>query len=218
MRATLLRRVFSIALVGMLYGTAAGAQSEPIHSHLTYVALAFNETPGGQGLLQTAVAEGEVVRQHVELAAQDPTALDGIKRHVTHVLHAIDPTLVPSGPGTGYGLKQAAAGVVLHMQLAAAAESASSNVVTHATHVIACAENAAARADAIVELAREIQATNSFIRAAELLEQLDAQSSALVSGVDSDGDGRIGWSAGEGGLRQATQHMTLMMRGEGLAN
>jgi len=218
MRPTTLRRAFGIALLGVLLSDHASAQLGPVHSHMSYVALAFNETPGGRGLLPTAVAEAQVVRQHVELATQDPTALDGIKRHVGHVLHAIDPTLVPSGPGNGYGLRRAASGVVLHVQLAATSDGASDNVLTHTTHIMACADNAVLRTDAILAIARQIQASNSASEVAALLERLDRESETLVSGLDTDGDGLIGWRAGEGGLRQATQHMTLMMRGEGLTN
>lgn len=218
MLVTTLRCTSCIAVLSLLPGADLSGQNESVHAHLGYVATAFNETPGGRGLLPTAVAEAEVVRQHVQLAGEDSTAIEGIKRHVGHVLHAIDPSLVRSGPGNGYGLRQAAAGVLLHIQLAAEAEEVSDNVTTHATHVTSCVSDAISRTDAILELSREIQETNSAARVIELLAQLDAQSSALVSGVDVDGDGRIGWQAGEGGLRQATQHMTLMMRGEGLAN
>jgi hypothetical protein len=100
--------------------------------------------------------------------------------------------------------------------MAATAEGASDNVRTHAAHVAASAGNTVQRADAIVALAQQIQATSSATEAMSLLQQLTAETSALVPGLDANGDGRVGWEAGEGGLQQATQHMTLMKRGEGL--
>ena len=206
-----------LALAGTLLSTPdLNAQANSVHSHIGYVADAFDGTPNGQGLLPTAVAEAEIAAEHAGFAAGDATYLDGIKRHAGHVLHAIDPTLAPGGPGLGYGVRQAAATVVLHIELAAADEGASDNVKTHAAHILATMDNVGQRADAIVALAQEIEAATSLATAAALLEQLTAPCAALLSGRDADRDGRVGWQPGEGGLRQATQHMTLMRRGEGL--
>ena len=193
-----------------------GAQANPVHSHILYVAAAFDGTPSGQGLLPTAVAEGDIAAQHAGFAAGDATYLDGIRRHAGHVLHSIDPTLAPGGPGLGYGVRQAATNIVLHIEQAAADEAASDNVRTHAGHILATMGNVVQRADTIVALAQEIEAATSLATAAALLEQLTAQCDALLSGRDADRDGHVGWQAGEGGLRQATQHLTLMQRGEGL--
>ncbi len=52
--------------------------------------------------------------------------------------------------------------------------------------------------------------------AAELLEEMTALTAATVEGVDADGDGRIGWQEGEGGLAQATTHLGLLRRAVGL--
>jgi hypothetical protein len=49
-----------------------------------------------------------------------------------------------------------------------------------------------------------------------VLARLTEEGMGLVRGRDIDGDGLVGWQAGEGGLRQAHQHLTLMKRGEGL--
>lgn len=206
-----------IAIAGtLLSAPALSAQANPVHGHIAYVADAFEATPSGQGLLPTAVAEAEIAAEHAGFAADDTTYLEGIQRHVGHVLHAIDPTLVPGGPGLGYGVRQAAANVILHIAMTSTDEGASDNVKTHASHILATMGNVVQRADAIVALAQEIQAATSVATAAALLQQLTAQCDALLVGRDADGDGRVGWQAGEGGLRQAAQHMTLMKRGEGL--
>jgi hypothetical protein len=67
-------------------------------------------------------------------------------------------------------------------------------------------------------LAQQLLTTNSINDATALLQRLSAESQAVLFGRDMDGDGRVGWEAGEGGLRQSSQHMTLMKRGEGLTN
>ena len=73
----------------------ASAQGSPIHGYIGEVADAFYGTPTGQGLLPTAVAEAEIAAVHAAFALIDPTNLDGIKLHVGHVLHAIEPGLAP---------------------------------------------------------------------------------------------------------------------------
>jgi len=38
----------------------------------------------------------------------------------------------------------------------------------------------------------------------------------LLSGVDANGDGKISWKKGEGGLMEAKKHMGFMAKGEGM--
>jgi hypothetical protein len=132
------------------------------------------------------------------------------------VIHALDPTIVTSGPGQGYGLKKAATGVAAHIELAAKAPGASPNVVMHSTHVATAARSAATRADQIIELARQVQAATAAEAAAKLMNQIASLCDQLTAGADVNGDGRIGWADGEGGLQQAQEHVTLMLAGEKL--
>jgi hypothetical protein len=211
------RHVALLALAGtMLCAPTASAQEDPIHSHVFQVSDFYEGTPNGLGLLPTAVAEAEIALQYTGFGADDPMYLDAIKRQIGSMLHAVDPTFVMGGPGLGYGVRQAAADVILHIETASADEAASDNVKAHARHILATMGNVVQRADAIVALAQEVEGTTSVATAAALREQLNALCDALLAGRDTDRDGRIGWQAGEGGLRQATQHMTLMKRGEGL--
>jgi hypothetical protein len=205
-----------LAFACVLSASSLPAQENPVHTHIGHVADGFESAPVGQGLLTTAVAEAETAVEHATLAATDPFDLDGIKRHVAHVLHTIDPALSPGGPGLGYGVRRAALSAAEHIELAAAAEGASVNVKTHAVHIAAALGNVAHRADAIIALTKQLEAATSAEEAASPLAELGALCGALVQGRDGDGDGRVGWQAGEGGLRQATQHMTLMKLGEGL--
>lgn len=212
-----LLRVPALALIGLICGTAVAAQN-PVHNHIGHAATGFNGTPEGQGLLSTAIAEAAVAARHAGLAARDPSDLDGAKRHMGHVIHALDPSVVESGPGLGYGVKQGAEGAARHVELAAGTDGASQNVTTHSNHVITAARNAAANVDAAIALAQRIQASNDYVLAEPLIEQLAALTEAIASGTDANDDGRVGWQAPEGGLAQSDQHLTLLQRGEGLIN
>ena len=213
--STIARAGLGVALVAMLAAPALYAQN-PAHAHMGHVADGFRGTPDGQGLLPTAVAEAEVAAQHAGFAARDPSNLDGMKRHMGHVLHALDPSQVEGGPGLGYGVKAAAEGVVRHIELAAGSDGASDAVKTHSNHVATAARHAAAMADEAITVAKEIQAATDAGAAAEMLERLVALTDAIANGMDADGNGRVGWQEGEGGLAQATQHMNLMKRAEGM--
>jgi hypothetical protein len=187
----------------------------PAQVHIGHVMDGFRGTPDGQGLLPTALAEARIAVQHAALAARSPDDLDSMKRHAGHVLHAVDPSIETNGPGLGYGVKRAAAGVAQHIGLAASADGASANVKTHATHVSGAANGVVARADEIVELAQRIQAETSTANAASLVAGLVTLTEQLITGEDANGDGQTGWQREEGGLEQVQQHMELMQRGEG---
>lgn len=211
------------ALLAILLTTAtiaapleARQDTSPAHAHIGHVGDAFRGTPEAQGLLPTAVAEAEIAHQHATLAARDPSSLESMQRHAGHVLHALDPSTVENGPGHGYGVIDAATRAAHHIELAAGSAGASDGVKTHANHVATAAKAAVANAEEAVDVAEDIQDAESAEEAAELLERLAALTDAIVNGVDADGDGRVGWQDGEGGLAQATQHLGLLKRGEGL--
>ncbi len=204
----------ALAVAG--FATDAAAQDSPAHAHMGHVADGFRGTPDGQGLLPTAIAEAEVAARHAELAAGDPTNLDAMKLHAGHVQNAIDPEVVENGPGHGYGVKPAASGAARHISMAADSEGATDNIRAHSNHVATSATNTVARADRILELAARIQEAESAEDAAPLVEEMAEVAGQLIPGLDANGDGRVGWQEGEGGLEQANAHMGFMKRGEGM--
>ena len=183
--------------------------------HIGHVINAFGDTPKMMGLLPTAEAEATTAAQHAALASKQPTDLDAMKMHAGHIINAVDPSVVAQGPGLGYGVKKAAQGIVTHIELAAKAPGASQNVITHSNHIATSARNTVTRCDAIVATAQKVQAATSAADAAKLINQLVSMTNQLTTGVDANGDGRITWEAGEGGLQQANEHAKLMLSAEG---
>jgi hypothetical protein len=186
----------------------------PVGTHVGHVMNAFADTPKGIGLLPAAMEEARIASVHAGLAARDPENLAAMKLHAGHVINAIDPSVVASGPGLGYGVKRAALGVATHIDLAAKVPGASANVVTHANHVGTSARNTVQRADAIVALAQRIQAATSASDAAALVSQLVSLTNEVVVGKDADADGKVTWKEGEGGLQQCDEHVRLLLAGE----
>ncbi len=192
-----------------------GTAQSAAHRHIGHVGDMFNGTPDNVGLLAAAQAEAEVAAQHAGLATGSED-LAGIQRHVTHVLHAIDPTTSERGPGNGYGLARAASGCAQHIGMAGGSDDASDAVKTHATHVGASCQNVAMWAESIAEKANEVAAATDMAAAQALAEEIAAMTQAIVDGTDADGNGRISWGEGEGGLAQAATHLRLMKEAEGL--
>jgi len=176
----------------------------------------YFDTPSGMGLLPTAAAEARIAGQHATLALADSLYLEGARRHVAHVLHALDPGLTLEGPGLGYGVRRATQGILELIELAIAAEDGSDNLRTHATYIAGAARSVLERVDRVTLLAGRIGTAPSAAQALPTLREFEAEARAVWLGRDTDRDDRVVWAAPEGGLRQIQQHMTLLRRGEGL--
>ena len=210
----------TVALLRQLGATQAPvAPANPSHVHIGHVMTSWKDTPNMQGFLPVAIADAKVAATHALLAAKAPDNLDQMKLHAGHVLNALDPTIEAKGPGSGYGVKKAAAGALQHVNLAAKAEGASANVKTHTAHVSASLNDVLQWTDQAIATAQKIRTSTFVAHAAGLVTDLVALVAATTNiseGVDANKDGQIGWQTGEGGLQQAQVHMGLMMKGEGM--
>ena len=225
---TTLRRIGAAAIAAVMFGASSlaaqapekpakpAAPANPAHNHIGHVMTMWKDTPGTQGFLPAAIADAKVAATHAGYMQKSADNLDSIKLHAGHVINALDPSIEMKGPGSGYGVKRAAAGASQHVQFAAKTEGASKGVQTHAGHVTASLAGVTQWTDAAIATAQKIRAATSAAEAAPLVAELVAQTNSISNGVDANKDGSIGWQTGEGGLAQANQHMMLMMKGEGL--
>ena len=218
----MIRPAFVLPVALLAIGCAAdrmtpASDANMAHAHMGHVLTGWQDTPDQAGLLPTAIAEADVAVQHAGFAASRPDDLDYMKLHVVHVVHAVDPTAEPAGPGLCYGVERAAAGVAQHVGFAADSEDASDNVKLHAGHVATSAGNVALWSGRIVELGAAVEAATSAAAAAPIVAEIEILTLAIRNGTDANGDGQVTWQAGEGGLAQAEQHMEFMREGEGLS-
>lgn len=186
--------------------------SEAARAALSYVTDASPDTPGGMGLLEVARQEAEIALQHARLAGQDSTNLANMTRHVAHVLHALDPTEVGSGPGLGYGVRPAARAMTTRLEEAARDEAVPGVLRFHAPFTVQAARGADARATEAVALARSVQRATSAAEGRRLVRRLTDIVRTMTYGSDSDGDGRIGHTEEEAGLAQVAHHLELVGR------
>jgi hypothetical protein len=187
-------------------------QANPVQTHIGHVMESFQAAPNQQGLLPTALAEAKIAMTHAGLALKNPDNLDAIKLHAGHVLNALDPAIEATGPGQGFGVKKAAAGVAQHIQLAAKSPGASFVVMAYATHVAGAANNAAKRADEAIALAQKARAATTAAEAVALMQQVNTALAAMTNGVDTNKNGEITWDAPEGGLQQAQEQVQEMRK------
>jgi internalin A len=220
------------------YGTLVAQQApgNPAHVHIGHVMTSWKETPGMKGFLPAAIDDAKIAEEQAH-RMDSRARIDDFVLYAGYVLNALDPspetkgllttayTRLPAGadprltidiPGSGYGVKRAAAGALQHVQLAAKAEGASDNVKTHAVHVSASLGNVVNWTDQAIALARKVLAAKDVAAAQPLVTGLEELTVWINEGVDANKDGQISWETGEGGLAQALTHMRLMMKGEGL--
>ena len=190
------------------------ADQNAAHVHIGHVMTGWKDTPEKWGLLPTAIAEAKVAAQHAGFAASKPADLAWMKTHIGHVLHAVDPSVEPKGPGLGYGVIKAAGGAAKHVGFAAKSEGASKNVKTHAVHVETSAKNLVTWGKLIVRLGKKVKAAKTAGQAAPMVKKIKQLATRLAAGEDVNGDGKVTWHASEGGLKEAEKHMGFMMKGE----
>lgn len=190
----------------------AGPLPQEAATQVGYITRAYPEAPGGTGLIDAGTAEARIAMEHVALAGRDPTDLSSMSRHMAHVLHAIDPAEVGTGPGMGYGVKRAAQAVASHAEQLAAMQEVPGVLAFHAPHAARAARGAIVQADEAIELARQVQRATSATTARRALRRLADVVRWMAYGGDRDEDGRIGHSEGESGLAQARYHLSLVER------
>ncbi len=76
------------------------------------------------------------------------------------------------------------------------------------------AENVAKWGQEVMQLSEKVLSASTADQAAPSIQQIQELTQHIVKGTDANGDGRVSWQAGEGGVAQAKQHMDLMARGE----
>ncbi len=197
------------ALLLMTAGVLAGpavAQPQTVEAHVGAIMTRAEETPSDAGFLPTAVAEARTAAEYASRATQKSDDLVWMKRRTEEVLHAVDPSVAATGPGLGFGLFRAAAGVADHMSLALNSLKATPSVKSHGPAVLAGAQGAVARAKTIIDLGLKVRAASAPAMARPLVEEIERLTIAVLEGAE-----------GDGGLLAAERNGNLILKEEGLS-
>jgi hypothetical protein len=214
--------VLTAVMLGVISGCASDGKAEkPMamnmsHAHIKHVSTSWGDTPNKMGFMDTAIAEAKIAAQHASFAVKKTDDLGWMKMHTKHVIHAVDASKIDKGPGLGYGVIKAAMGIAKHINLAASSPEASDHLKLHSVHVATSANNTVARGQKIITLSEELAASNSTSEAAGLMQKINILSQQLLNGEDANGDGKITWQEGEGGLLEAQKHLGFITKKEGV--
>ena len=210
-----MRAVIALALTLLgtfLAGLRPAAAQSTTATHVGTILSGFAGAPNGAALLAVAEADAALAVQHAQLAGRNQTDVGPMVQHARHVLHILDPAAFATGPGSGLGLAPAVGAIGQHVSLAA--EGAPEAVRAQAQLVAQAASAVEARAEQMLEIARTITRTSDYVRAYELVLQLQRLASQLERGADVSGDGQIGGSQ-EGGLDHVRTHMESLSAAAG---
>jgi hypothetical protein len=190
----MIRRLMIAALV--VAGAAvlfAGSASAQAMAHLGHVMESWNDTPGKVGLITILEQEAKIANQHANYGKSNPAT------HMPHVRHALDASSESGGPGKGYGVLKAAMGVAAHMKFAAESPDATDSIKAHSVHIITSANNVVAWAKEAMGMSKDTSSAS--------MSKVEEITGWILNGRDADGDGKISWEEGEGGLAQMKQHL-----------
>jgi hypothetical protein len=183
---------FALMAAGLFLFSVAGASAQS-HDHLGHVQDSFGDTPGQVGLITILEQEAKIAADHAGYGKNNPSA------HMPHVRHALDPKSEGGGPGKGYGVIRAAEGVIAHMDFARKAPDAADALKTHSEHIITSARNVVGWARQALDKSKD--------NSAKSMDEIAQITQWILNGRDANGDGKISWQEGEGGIAQMKQHL-----------
>jgi hypothetical protein len=198
---SMMKRIAAVILLMWVASALSQVERVPAHLHLGHVMTNWRDTPGNAGFLIAALSDAKVAVIHAQLAAKEENSREEIRLHVTHVLNALDSSIEPKGPGSGYGVKKAAAGALQHLGLAVAAEGATDSMKSRAARVVPLLKTVLELIDQAAGVAENSRQSNGIVEPRVLAQLL-----ATLCGNISDT------------LEQAKTEMDFMMKDEGLEN
>jgi hypothetical protein len=181
------------------------------HAHVGHSLTAWRDTPDEQGLFVVAEKEITIAWQQVQSARH--TSATVARKDLAGVIHALDPEHQATGPGLGYGGIRALTGAAQHIEFASTSDDASRNIVKGAE---AFAKQAAVVIDNLklaVDVAMLAQ-KSSDAEISNLTAEIEKIIDRSLNGADVDGNGTIGNTAEEIGLKQMRQQLSAMLSRE----
>jgi len=203
-------------LSGITLLFANGCVSTPpaiSHAHIGHALTAWHDTPGNKGLMQVSESEAMNAWKELQLAKQAVNTPNVLKQHVENIVHSLNPELIESGTGFGYGVIPAIQGVIQHVKFSAGSKDASENVI-HSSGILDDYANETVDKFLLALAQARLAARVTSSQRVEYLAELENTLLQAIVGVDIDRDGVIGNQAAESGLKQVRKLLTDMAANE----
>ena len=190
-----------IVIAGMLTGCTA--QTPTIaHTHVGHAITGFDGTPGDQGLFVVAekrANSAKLIADQLDIDGSPDTLKSEINR------------IVDETASSTYGLKKAITDASNHMVFAAKSLDASDNLIRTAATFSESIDAVVSRCDLIVLAANDVSGSTSAEEIRVLAAEIQALAVANVIGDDANGDGRIGSTPSEYGVRQLRDRLDALI-------
>jgi hypothetical protein len=165
---------------------------------LAPVLFSFDEAPGLQGLLYTAMVEAEVANQYATYALANRDDAERVRGSIGEILYALDPALapdwsaketgiVPMWAGKGYGLLRALDGMREEVEDVGGRVAQSE----FTPPILECLDDTERRAEELATLGRRVL-DDDAVQSEALLEQVFVLAKALNEGAELEGAGGCG--------------------------
>ncbi len=184
------------------------------HVHIGHAMTAWHKTPEQKGLFVTAEEEAMIALEYAKKATDSSNNIDQVKKHIESVQHAMDPTSTKQGPGKNFGFIKAMEQAQNHIIFAADSEDASENIKKAARIWVSNSDDVAERNNLITALNAEILELDSSEEALILAEEVRILAYQNINGVDLDGNGVVGNTSKEYGIKQLKVEMQKMIDNE----
>jgi hypothetical protein len=184
------KKTLSVMLLVALTGCTVEEAPTIAHTHIGHTMTGWQDTPDKVGLLKIAEREAVILEDHMEFAlvAKD---VAGMKEHIRHLIHTLDPEQTTDGPGTGYGMRQAIELGFDHLKFGAESDDASENLKAFASKIEKSVALLIDNCNAAIQFANEIRSATSEEEVIILTTEMKNVVTELVHGSDSNGDGKV---------------------------
>lgn len=197
------------SLMILLALAMAGCVTRPptiAHVHLGHALTGVHVTPNRDGYLLVAQTRAEQALTSARQAAAAGT-LQEMQTQVTAVLEAVSSE-------DSFGLKQSLVMASNHVSFAATAEDASANVQSAAPVFAGDIARVVERCELLTLLGKDVVKSQSKDEAAIFVGEIVTLATANVEGEDADGDGKVGSTAAEYGMKQLRTEFDAMIARE----
>lgn len=176
------------------------------HVHLGHALTGVHVTPNREGYLLVAQTRAEQALTAAQQAAA-ATSLDEINTHIAAVLEAVSSE-------ENFGLKQSLVMAANHISFAATSTDASANIRSGAPVFAGDISRVVERCELVTLLGRDVIKSQSREDAVIFLADIVELTQANMDGEDVDGDGQVGATAAEYGVRQLRSEFDAMIARE----
>lgn len=204
--------ILGLGMVGLILAGCARTLPLKSHVHVGHALTTWRDTPDELGLF--VVAEREVaIALHQAQAIKQATSATVARSSLPGVIHALDPQLQATGPGLGYGGIRALTGAANHLEFASKSSDASRNIIEGAEVFMKQAAVVNENLKLAIDVATLAQ-TPSDTELPGLVAEMETLLDRSLNGADVDGNGSVGNTAEEIGLKQMRQQLSEMLARE----